>query len=91
VPSVNTFKNSREITVAKPTELERTNLEAHVDLCAQRYEMLDIRLTNVEAGLKKIGEEIRAGNNSLVKVIVGTAGTIIAGLLSTAVVLLMKF
>ena len=77
--------------MSKPTELERTNLEAHVDLCAQRYEALDKRLTNVENELKTISEDIKTGNNSLIKVIVGTTGTIIAGLLSTIVVIIMKF
>jgi hypothetical protein len=76
--------------VAKPTELERTNLEAHVDLCAQRYEMLDTRLTNVENELKRISEDIRSGNSSLIKVIIGTTGTIVAALLSTVVVFVMK-
>ena len=74
--------------MAQPTDLERTNLEAHVDLCAQRYEMLDSRLTNVETELKRISEDIRAGNSSLIKVIIGTTGTIVAGLVSTLIVLL---
>lgn len=73
--------------MAQPTELERNNLEAHVDLCAQRYEMLDTRLTNVETELKRISEDIRAGNSSLIKVIIGTTGTIVAGLVSTLIVL----
>ena len=73
--------------MAQPTDLERTNLEAHVDLCAQRYEMLDTRLTNVETELKRISEDIRAGNSSLIKVIIGTTGTIVAGLVSTLIVL----
>lgn len=72
------------------TELEKTNLEAHVDLCAQRYEMLDGRLTNVETELKRIGEDIRSGNSSLIKVIVGTTGTIAVGLISTIGVLLSR-
>ena len=72
------------------TELEKTNLEAHVDLCAQRYEMLDGRLTNVESELKRIGEDIRSGNSSLIKVIVGTTGTIAVGLISTIGVLLSR-
>jgi len=74
--------------MAQPTDLERTNLEAHVDLCAQRYEMLDTRLTNVETELKRISEDIRAGNSSLIKVIIGTTGTIVAGLVSTLIILL---
>lgn len=77
--------------MSKPTELERTNLEAHVDLCAQRYESLDRRLNNLETDLKRISEDIRSGNSSLNKVIIGTTGTIIAGLLSTIVVVILKF
>lgn len=77
--------------MSKPTDLERNNLEAHVDLCAQRYEMLDTRLTNVESELKRISADIRAGNSSLIKVVIGTTGTIVAALLSTVVVLIMKF
>lgn len=77
--------------MSKPTELERNNLEAHVDLCAQRYEMLDTRLTNVESELKRISADIRTGNSSLIKVVIGTTGTIVAALLSTVVVLIMKF
>lgn len=76
--------------MAQTTELERNNLEAHVDLCAQRYEMLDGRLTNVESELKRIGEDIRSGNNSLIKVIIGTTGTIAVGLISTIGVLLSR-
>lgn len=76
--------------MAQPTELERNNLEAHVDLCAQRYEMLDGRLTNVESELKRIGEDIRSGNSSLIKVIIGTTGTIAVGLISTIGVLISR-
>ena len=72
------------------TELERTSLEAHVDLCAIRYEALDGRLTNVEKKLDGIAEDMKAGQNSLAKVIIGAAGTITAGLLSTIVVILMQ-
>jgi hypothetical protein len=38
------------MSVANKTtiDIEKTNLEAHVDLCAQRYESLDKRLTNIE-------------------------------------------
>lgn len=76
--------------MSQPTELERNNLEAHVDMCAQRYEMLDGRLTNVESELKRIGEDIRSGNSSLIKVIIGTTGTIAVGLISTIGVLLSR-
>jgi hypothetical protein len=72
------------------TDLERTSLEAHVDLCAIRYDNLDKRLTNVETKLDDIAEDMKAGQNSLAKVIIGAAGTITAGLLSTVIVILMQ-
>lgn len=72
------------------TDLERQSLEAHVDLCAIRYDNLDQRLTNVETKLDNIAEDMKAGQNSLAKVIIGAAGTIVAGLLSTVVVILMQ-
>jgi hypothetical protein len=72
------------------TQLERESLEAHVDLCAIRYEALDGRLTNVEKKLDNIAAQMAAGQNSLSKVIIGATGTIIAGLLSTIVVVLMQ-
>jgi hypothetical protein len=72
------------------TQLEKESLEAHVDLCAIRYHNLDKRLTTVERKIDEIHSDIKEGNNSLIKVLVGTAGTIIAGLLSTIIVVLMN-
>ena len=71
--------------------IKTTSLEAHVDLCALRYDNLNNRLSTVESTLKSIHEDIKSGQNSMTKVLVGTAGTVIAGLLSTVVVILMKF
>jgi hypothetical protein len=71
------------------TNLERTSLEAHVDLCALRYQQLDSRLTALEAKVDDIHEDIITGQKSLTKVIVGTAGTVVAGVLSVAVAVLM--
>ena len=71
------------------TSLERTSLEAHVDLCALRYQQLDSRLTNLEKKVDDIHEDIVSGQKSLTKVIVGTAGTVVAGVLSVAVAVLM--
>jgi len=72
------------------TELEKDNLEAHVDLCALRYEQLDNRLGSLERKVDHIHTDIQQGNASMIKVLIGTAGTIIAGLLSTVVVILMQ-
>jgi len=79
------------MSTSPTTELERQSLEAHVDLCALRYQQLDSRMNKVEERLDEIHEDMRHGQTSLVKVLVGATGTIIAGLLSTIVVILMKF
>lgn len=72
------------------TELEKTNLEAHVDLCSERYKGLHDRLSAIELRLGKMNEEMTAGHKSQTKTIIATAGTVVAGLLSTVVVILMK-
>lgn len=72
------------------TDLERTSLEAHVDLCAIRYEALDKRLGKVEETLEEIRDDMKQGQHSLSKVIIGAAGTIIAGCLSIVITLLMQ-
>ena len=72
------------------TALEKTSLEAHVDLCALRYANLDSRLNNVEEKIDNIHKDITDGQKSMTKVLIGTAGTIIAGLLSTVIVIIMN-
>ncbi len=73
------------------TSLEKQSLEAHVDLCALRYQNLDNRLSNVEKKIEDIHRDIKDGNASLIKVIIGAAGTITAGLLSTIIVMIVQF
>lgn len=72
------------------TDLERTSLEAHVDLCAIRYEALDKRLTKVEEKLDEIADDMKQGQHSLSKVIIGAAGTIVSSLVGVIVVILMN-
>ena len=72
------------------TDLEKQNLEAHVDLCAERYKGLHDRLSAIELSLKRMNEDMLAGQKSSSKTIIATAGTVVAGLLSTVVVILMK-
>ena len=72
------------------TELEKQNLEAHVDLCSERYKGLHDRLSAIETTLQHINEDMKTGQKSHSKTIIATAGTVIAGLLSTVVVILMK-
>ncbi len=73
------------------TKIERENLEAHVDLCAQRYQNLEARLTTIEAKVESIHADINKGNQSMNKVIISSAGTILAGLLGLIATLIIKF
>ena len=72
------------------TELEKQNLEAHVDLCSERYKGLHDRLSAIELRLQKMNEDMGVSHKSQTKTIIATAGTVVAGLLSTVVVILMK-
>ena len=75
----------------KTTNLERENLEAHVDLCAERYGHLEARLGAIEEKVEEIHKDITNANQSMSKVIIGAATTIVAGLLSLVLTILMKF
>jgi len=72
------------------SDLEKTNLEAHVDLCAERYRGLTERLDTIEETLKKLSEEMLINHKSQMRTVIMTTGTVIAGLLSTLVVVLLK-
>ena len=79
------------------SRLERENLEAHVDLCAERYRVLEEKLIRLESKVDSLAESMstmveksqldKASNNKLV---IGAAATVIAGLLSTVVLLLLN-
>ena len=78
------------IRLMSTTDLEKTNLEAHVDLCSERYKGLHDRLSAIELRLGKMNEDMTNSHKSTTKTIIATAGTVVAGLLSTVVVILMK-
>jgi hypothetical protein len=61
-----------------------------VDLCSERYKGLHDRLSAIEVRLGKMNEDMLVGQKSSKTTIIMTAGTVIAGLLSTMVVLLIK-
>jgi len=45
--------------MAEPTDLEKKSLEAHVDLCAQRYRFLEQKFVQVEEKITDQGTVIR--------------------------------
>lgn len=78
------------------TELERSNLEAHVDLCAERYRVLESKVNIIEEGLKEVRKDISLMREENLKasaqtnrIMLGAAASVIAGILSTIIVLLM--
>lgn len=71
-------------------DAEKNNLEIHVDLCAQRYHSLEKRLDAIEEKVSSLQELIQKSHLNTVKVLVGTAGTVVAGILSILVVIYLK-
>jgi hypothetical protein len=77
------------MTVSPSTNLEKENLEAHVDLCALRYEQLDKRLTALEEKMSEMHTQMIIENRNLKKVIITSTATIIAsviGLVTTIII-----
>lgn len=72
------------------TDLEKTSLEAHVDLCAMRYAQLDGRLTIIEEKVSGLQSLIEDSKNSMAKVIIGSSATIVASVVGLIATLLMK-
>ena len=73
-----------------PTDIEKENLEAHVELCAQRYNSLEQRLTSIEGKVSSLQKIIEESRDSMTKVIIGTAGTIVTGVLTVLIVILTR-
>ena len=96
------------VTTIATTQIERENLEAHVDLCAERYRVLeekvnniDTRLTSIEKSVVqmredsirefgRLREDMIKAQNTTNKIMMGTGGTIVAGVLTVVVTLLMS-
>lgn len=74
------------------TDIEKKSLEAHVELCAERYSNLETKLDNLENRMDKleghivdIKDTIRGVGSENHKTII-TIGTAIGGILITAVI-----
>ena len=79
------------MTEITTTNLERTNLEAHVDLCAERYRQLDLRLSSMEVKVDAISKAIVDSNHSMKTVIITSTATVAATILGLITTILMKF
>jgi hypothetical protein len=64
-------------------EQERTDLDLHVDLCAQRYAELDRRLISVEEKIDNIVHRVDSIGVELKKSLLTAVGTIIVALVGS--------
>jgi hypothetical protein len=78
------------MSTSPTTDLEKTSLEAHVDLCALRYGQLESRLDGVEKKITTLQDTIEKSSLNTIKILIGTAGTIIVAVLSLLGVILTK-
>lgn len=82
--------------MSETTEIEKKSLEAHVELCAQRYRLLESKLLEVDSDIKEvksniegIGEKLDVmGNKRTDQVIAWGVGII--GFLGATVVWLLQ-
>lgn len=80
------------------TDIEKENLEAHVELCAERYKNLENKLTNLDSRMTKVEEHLVAIRNSITektggndKTIITIGTTVVAALISAITVLLVNY
>jgi hypothetical protein len=76
--------------MSNPTAIEKQNLEAHVELCAQRYDALEKRMSSVEGKLSTLQDTVEKSSLNTIKILIGTAGTIIVAMLSLIGLILTK-
>lgn len=82
---------------AGPTDIEKINLEAHVELCAERYKSLeqkidivDKRITDLEKHVIQIKEGINNKTSGINKQLLSILTTIIGVLLAANVTLIVN-
>ena len=78
--------------MAKPTDIEKENLEAHVELCAVRYGSLETKLNNLEQRMDKLElhlidiknsltDKISGGDKQTISIFTTMMGVVLAGLI----------
>ena len=53
--------------MADTTEIEKKSLEAHVELCAERYKLLELKLDSLETNIGKVADSMSALHNMMEK------------------------
>jgi hypothetical protein len=80
------------------TEIEKKNLEAHVELCAERYNQLEARFEHVEnkignldALLREVHDMVQRMSEKRTDQLIGWGVGIIGTLLATTVYLITQY
>ena len=80
------------------TDIEKKSLEAHVELCAERYKMLELRLESVDDKIVQVHTDISGIATTVTKMaekrndqLIGWGIGIIGALVSTVVWLLTQY
>jgi tetrahydromethanopterin S-methyltransferase subunit G len=72
-------------------DIEKENLAAHIDLCAERYAQIGARFDKVEAKLEELSTKIEQNRGELAKTIITSALGISGSLIGLIITILMKF
>jgi predicted nucleic acid-binding Zn-ribbon protein len=78
------------------TAIEKENLEAHVELCAERYknlneklETLDDRMTKIESLIVDIKKSVESAPNESNKTIIAIGTTIVGAMIGAVITLVV--
>jgi hypothetical protein len=84
--------------MVEPTDIEKKSLEAHVELCAERYNALENRLDHVDAKISNLSDIIREVHDMVQRMsekrtdqIIGWGVGIIGALTATVVYLVTQY
>jgi len=84
--------------MAETTDIEKKSLEAHVELCAERYNALEARLDHVDARISTLSDIIREVHDMMQKMsekrndqIISWGLGIIGALTATTVYLMTQY
>ena len=67
---------------ARTYKIEKESLEAHVDICAERYARLEQRMDHLADKVERNSIDIIKEASSTRKMVVASSGTVIAALIS---------
>lgn len=82
--------------MSKTTAIEKENLEAHVELCAERYKNLDDKLQSLDTRMDKIEQliteiktAIAAAPNESNKTIIAVGATMVGAMIGGIITLIV--